>query len=127
MKNIKQIGVWMDHSRAQVMPLIGITISTTQIDSDFEHDKRTSSHNGSENLMNNKEQRDQAAYYHKISKVLEGYDEILLFGPTEAKNELGNILKKDPRFSGSKIEIKSSDKLSENEMQLFTKKNFKHM
>lgn len=125
MKNTKQIGVWMDHNRAQIMPLTGITISTSQIESNFEHDKKTSSHNGSENLMNNKEQKDQAAYYHKISKALEGYDEILLFGPTEAKNELGNIMKKDHRFSESKIEIKTSDKLSENEMSHFTKKHFK--
>ena len=74
--------------------------------------------------MHNKEQHEQAGYYNKISKVLEGYNEILIFGPTDAKNELGNIIKKDHRFAESKIEIKSSDKLSENEMQLFTKKHF---
>jgi hypothetical protein len=124
MKNNKQIGVWMDHSRAQVMPLTGNTISTIQIDSSFDHEKKITALTKSEHIMHNKENHEQAGYYDKISKALEGYHEILLFGPTDAKNELGNIIKNDQRFAESLIDIKSSDKLSENEMQLFTKKHF---
>src|SRR6478609_5665718 len=114
MKTNKQIGVYLDHSDALISTISksGIT-TTTRIVSEFNHQVKEFTLSKNENLMHNKEQHEQAGYYHKIIKELIGYNEILLFGPTDAKNELANLMEKDQHFSTSKIETKSSDKLND--------------
>jgi len=44
---------------------------------------------------------------------LKDYEEVLLFGPTNAKNELFNLLKDDRHFEKIKIEVKSGDKMTD--------------
>ncbi len=124
MKTKKQSGVWMDHSNAHIMSLNGHQITSTRIESGFTHKDKEFALSKNENLMHNKERQEQSSYYQLISKALLENDEILLFGPTEAKNELANLLKADQHFSKSKITIKSSDKLSENEQHAFVKKHY---
>jgi hypothetical protein len=65
-------------------------------------------------------------YYKKLATVLENYDEILLFGPTTAKEELFNILFADKAFKGIRITIENSDKMTANQMMAFTKKYFEN-
>jgi hypothetical protein len=48
----------------------------------------------------------------------------LLFGPTDAKVELLNILKADLSFSKIKIETMQSDKMTENQEHAFVKDYF---
>jgi hypothetical protein len=49
----------------------------------------------------------------------------VLFGPTDAKNELLNQIKTDHLFEGIKIEVKNSDKMTEDQMQTFVRDYFK--
>ncbi|MBC8157073.1 hypothetical protein H7X64_02785 [Armatimonadetes bacterium] len=49
-----------------------------------------------------------------------------LFGPTDAKLELCNLLKGDLAFSKVKIETKSSERMSENQELAFVKAHFNH-
>jgi len=56
---------------------------------------------------------------------MKDYDEVLLFGPTNAKNELVNILKVDHHFDEIKIEVKPADKMTENQQLAFVKEHFK--
>lgn len=65
-------------------------------------------------------------YYKALKKVLEQYDEILLFGPTKAKEEFFNILFEDKAFTGKKITTEGADKMTENQMLAFTKKYFEN-
>lgn len=46
---------------------------------------------------------------------------VVLFGPTDAKVALYNILKADHRFAKIKIEIKPADKMTENQQDTFVK------
>jgi stalled ribosome rescue protein Dom34 len=42
--------------------------------------------------MHQKEQHEQSDYYKKIGEAIKNYQEVLLFGPTNAKTELLNLL-----------------------------------
>lgn len=74
--------------------------------------------------MHNKEQQKQGEYYKKIGEAIKSYDEIILFGPTDAKLELYNLIKEDQQFSKIKIEVQQADKMTENQEQAFVRDYF---
>jgi hypothetical protein len=75
-------------------------------------------------LMHNKEQQMHEAYYSEIADEILKYDHVLLFGPTNAKTELYNYLNKDLHFKDLTIDVKSSDKMSQNEKFAFVRNHF---
>ena len=77
--------------------------------------------------MHNKEQMDQASYYKKISDIIRSYPEVILFGPTDAKLELLNLLKADHLFENIKIEVLNSDKMTAKQMHDFVREHFKKL
>lgn len=120
----KQAGIWMDHSTAHIMEYDSESIETNVIDSAFTHEAKAESLSKSENVMHNKEQHERAEFYKQIGEVIRNYNEVLLFGPTSAKSELYNLLKKDHRFEQINIEVKQADKMSEHQLQAFVKQHF---
>ena len=122
----KKIGVWMDHAQAHLIQFPeGLTDSQT-ITSKFTHEVKEQSIKGSEKLMHNKETHEQSEYYKSIAGLIRGYDDILLFGPTEAKNELFNLLREDHLFSKVKIIVHTSDKMNDQQQKAFVKDYFQH-
>jgi len=77
-----------------------------------------------ESLKHNKKQKQLSEYFGTLTNVIKDYKEVLLFGPTDAKNELFNSLKADRLFSDIKIEVKNADNLTENQMHAFVKEYF---
>jgi stalled ribosome rescue protein Dom34 len=75
--------------------------------------------------MHIKEQHLHSSYYKKLSDAIKNYQEVVLFGPTEAKEELLNLLKNDHLFENIKISIKNTDKMTEYQMHTFVKEYFK--
>lgn len=71
------------------------------------------------------EQYLQLSYYKKLGDIIKKYQEVVLFGPTDAKNELLNLLKTDHLFEDIKIELINSDKMVESQMQTFVREYFK--
>ena len=119
----KNLGIWMDHSSANLMEFT-TDITTKIIASDFTHEVKETSLGKSENLMHNKEQHHQSEYYKKLAVVMRNYEEVLLFGPTTAKNELANLLKDDHHFVKIKVVVKHADKMTENQQHAFVRKHF---
>ena len=120
----KRVGIWMDHSSANVMEFTSEPIETTTVDSSFTHEQKEQSLRQSEKGMHNKEQHEEAAYYKNLGEVIKGYDEVILFGPTDAKVELFNLLRKDHHFENIKIDIIQTDKMTENQQHVFVKNHF---
>ena len=115
----------MDHSSAHLIEFTTDPIETTIIVSRFTHqDKEHSLLIKGESLMHQKEQHRQSEYYNKLGENIKNYKEVLLFGPTDAKTELFNVLRTDHRFANIKIEIKQSDKMTENQQHAFVKEYF---
>ena len=124
MTKAKNLGIWMDHSNAHLMEFTSGTMATDLIASKFTHEEKGQSLEKSENLMHNKEQHEQSDYYKKLGEVIKNYEEVVLFGPTNAKMELFNILKADHLFAKIKIEVQQADKMTENQQHAFVREYF---
>ncbi len=124
MKIIKKLGIWMDHASAHIIEITANGMKETNIFSEFTHEEKLVVLNKGEKAMHNKEQQQQGAFYNKIAALIKNYEAVILFGPTNAKAELLNILKSDQHFAKIKIEIQETDKMTSNERQLFVKKHF---
>ena len=123
MKTTKRLGIWMDHSTANLIEFTDDKTETTEIEAQVgEQDEPLNPRD--ETMIQNKEQNELSDYYKRISEVIKDYDEVLLFGPTHAKDELNNILKDDHHFDEVKIEIKPADNMTENQQQAFVKEHF---
>ena len=125
MTTSKKIGIWMDSESAHFVELTDESIQDAEIESTFTHEAKGISLGKNENIMHNKEQHQQAAYYKQLGEVIKNYDEVLLLGPTHAKAELVNILKEDHHFDKIKIEVRQADKMTENQLHAFVKEKKK--
>ena len=125
MKKTEKLGIWMDHSNAHILTPSIDAIEKKTISSKFTHEEKEHSLSKNENLMHNKEQQQQHEYYKEIADVIKHYNEVIVFGPTDAKSELVNFLKKDHHFDNIKIEVKSADKMTEHQEHAFVKDHFK--
>jgi len=124
MTTAKSLGIWMDHSSAHLMEFTTDPILTKIIESKFTHEAKEQSLGKSENLMHHKEQHQQSEYYKKLGEIIKNYEEVILFGPTNAKVELFNTLKADHLFAKIKIEVKPADKMTENQEHAFVRQHF---
>jgi len=124
MRNIKKLGIWMDHSNAYLMELANEIIVQKVVSELTNHETEFNFYKG-EKLIHKKEQHLQLSYYKKIGDVIKKYQDVVIFGPTDAKNELFNQIKTDHLFEGIKIEVKNSDKMTEDQMQNFVRDYFK--
>ncbi|HAQ21399.1 MAG TPA: hypothetical protein DCR40_19545 [Prolixibacteraceae bacterium] len=123
MKSKKQLGIWMDHSMANLIELTNENIVANTIVAQVgEQDEPLNTHD--ESMIQNKEHNELSAYYKRLGEVIKDYDDVLLFGPTSAKSELLNILKDDHHFDNVKIEVRPSDKMTENQQHAFVKDYF---
>lgn len=123
MKTNKYLGIWMDHSAANVIDL-NVQKNNHTINSAFTYETKEKAFYKSENLMHNKEQQMHETFYKEIAKEILNYDHVLLFGPTNAKTELHNYLKKDLHFKDIKIDIEPADKMTDNQKEAFVKNHF---
>ena len=124
MKKENCIGIWMDHSTANLMEFTIDPIETKTIVSPFSHQAREDGLVKSESLMHNKEQHGQKEFYNHLEEIIRDYTNVLLFGPTDAKTELFNIIRADHRFADIKIDVLNADKMTENQQHAFVKKHF---
>jgi len=120
----KELGIWMDHQNARLMQNTTGIMETYTIVSKFTHLEKVETIERGESLMQKKEQFEEADYYKELGEVIRNYDNVLLFGPTEAKVELFNYLRKDQRFADIKIEVLPTDKMTENQQHAFVKAYF---
>lgn len=122
---LKKAGIWMDNASAHTFEYTDDAKKLETVESEFTAQVREEVLSKGESHMHNKEQNKQSEFYKKISKNILQYDEVLLFGPTNAKSELLNILKEDHRYEKIKIEIKQSEKMTDSQMEAFVRNHFK--
>ena len=123
MKTPKKLGIWMDHSTAHIIELKNNSITSNTIESlSLQGEKQNFGED--ESLKHNTEQDQLSEYFKRLSTVIKGYPEVILFGPTNAKTELFNLLKEDSHFNNIKIDIETTDNLTKNQMDAFVKEHF---
>lgn len=124
MKTEKNLGIWMDHAQAHLIPFSKDGNERKTIESKFTTEVKEDTISKSEHIMHNKEQHQQAEYYKAIAEEIRHYDHVILFGPTNAKAELHNTIKSNHLFSNIKIEVEAADKMNENEQHQFVSNYF---
>lgn len=124
MNSARYLGIWMDYSIAHLMELTNDTIVTNTIESRSKLQKEEQNLSKDESLMHNKEKNQRSAYFKRLSDIIKDYGEVVLFGPTDAKKELLNLLKDNHRFDKMKIEVKTTDIMTENQQLAFVKEYF---
>ena len=124
MNSTKKVGVWMDYSEAHIMEFSEIPTEIKVIKSNFKNKLRLNEKDKSEKHLHSLEKQCKADYFKEIATSLLNYDKVLLFGPTNAKNELFNILSKDTLFSKIKLYLKESGKLTLNQRNKFIFEHF---
>ncbi len=123
MKTNNNLGIWMDHSTAHLIDLNSKNESLSIV-SKFTSETKEEALNRSESIMHNKRQQMHEKFYKKIGSEILKYNHVLLFGPTNAKVELHNHLNKDLHFKNIKIDIESSEKITDNKQVAFVKNHF---
>ncbi|MEI6141441.1 MAG: hypothetical protein WCP85_19375 [Mariniphaga sp.] len=125
MKNTKQMGIWMDHSIAHIIKLRNGKIITLTIDSQPEALEDDQKVYKDESHSLNKEKRRLLAYFKILGDIVFENEEVVLFGPTEAKNELLNHLREDHLFDKIKIDVFPADKMIDSQRSKFVIDHFK--
>jgi len=123
MKITKKLGIWMDHSIAHIIELKNNSITSKTIAVASSQGEKENI-GKDESLRQNTEQDQLSEFFKKLSTVIIDYQEVLLFGPTNAKTELHNLLKEDSHFKSIKIEVETTDNLTENQIQAYVKEHF---
>ena len=123
MKTPKKLGIWMDHSTAHIIEFKNIAIASNTIESlSVQGEKQNFGKD--ESLKHNTEQDQLSEFFKRLSAIIKDYSEVILFGPTNAKTELYNLLKEERHFNNIKIDIETTDNLTENQMHAFVKEHF---
>jgi hypothetical protein len=124
MKSAKQLGIWMDHSTANILELLNGTVISKTLESTPAFPEQIENLRLDESLMHNKEQNQYADFYKKLSYIINDYSEVLLFGPTDAKSELFNVLKNNRQFEKISISVQPADNMTDNQQKAFVKDFF---
>lgn len=124
MKTVKKLGIWMDHSIAYLIEFSANPSEIITIKSKFSHQEKMEALSKSESLMHNKENQQLSIYYRKLAKLIKDFSQVVLFGPSDAKSELFDILIKKEQFENIKIEIKNTDKMTDKQKKSFVEAYF---
>jgi stalled ribosome rescue protein Dom34 len=119
----KEVGLWIDHRKTIIVTVIDGVEVIREIHSNMEKHVRFSSGSRSkdpEGLRGSSAEdvRDRqfgdhlGRYYEGVISLIRGADSILIFGPGEAKNELGNQLKQ-AELGEHIVGIEAVDKMTE--------------
>lgn len=127
MKNLKKLGIYLNHTSANIISLDDIDDDAKAITSAFTTQVKESAIQKSESLMHQKENHQQASFYKLIEKEILNFDVVLLFGPTDAKAELFNLIKKEHKYDKIRIETATTDALDESFQKHFMKDFFKKL
>ena len=126
MKNFKQLGIYMDLTHAFLMELEDNQIISRNIVSGLnEADSTDKQENHFLGFEWTEKQHLQKVYFTEISDIISHYQQVVLFGVTDAKNELYLLLIGNPRFNDIRIELVNTNKLNKTQMHEFVKSYFK--
>ena len=124
-KASKLLGIYMDCSNAYLMELIDKKIVSRNIEFESRNESaEVSTNKYSDSTFNDEKQQLQAAYYLEISEIIRNYNQVLLFGPAQIKNQLFSLLEFDHNFDHIKIKNVNTDKMTENQIHTFLKEYY---
>lgn len=133
----KQTGIWLDSKEANFIELVdGDLVNFRHIESDNHKGKaKGGSPSGglrggtatgvSEKTLENRRRNEEREYYEEILENVKEADEVVIFGPGEAKDHLLSAIKAHPsHFNSDLMAVLTADKMTENEKVAYVKTFF---
>ncbi len=137
-KETKQAALWLDHSQAHLFGYReGESYLIETIESPLERKPRIEGegndttrfganyYSNNEDRKHNKMQNELASFFSELEGKLKDFDEILLFGPTNAKEQLFNRLSENKSYVSKTFSVESVGKLTENQTLAYVRDFFK--
>jgi stalled ribosome rescue protein Dom34 len=120
----KSVGIWMDYASANIIDVQDNSNTPHIILSEFTNEVKHESMQRGEKGTHEKEDSFKKEYFNAIINVIKDFEHVLLFGPTNAKRELHNIVSDLPRYSDIKIDVFTTDDMTDNQKQAYVRKHF---
>lgn len=125
MKTTKRLGIYLDHTSAKIIEFDPDIKDTKTVFYNYNNQDRDETVKRSEKQMENRKQNNEKMYFKELSGYILKFDQVVLFGPTEAKAELFNFLRENNKFDQIKIEILPTEKLTTGQQHAFIREYFK--
>lgn len=126
MKKFKQLGIWMDDANALLMEFYNhMIISKSIVFKPLLNEENNPEQQHDTQMQSKEENKYQLAFFKEISDIVLNYQEVLLFGPTQAKNELLELIKADHNFANIKFDVIDTEVMTENKMHEFVIEYFR--
>ena len=121
-----KVGIWIDHKKAVVVSASADGVTTKTLESEVEAHPRYAGQQdgGGEKKYEERHSQDLDRYYDEITRQLTDADELLIFGPGEAKVELKERLRRSKTHSERTIAIETTDKLTDPQIVAKVKEHF---
>lgn len=106
MNTAHKLGVWIDHQEANLIEYAGKTVQLNSISRD-------------------EQMSDKNFYFLRVASIIQQYDEVVLFGRSDAKAQLFNLLNDYSLLFNTKIDLyPTAVDMTENQKHLFVKEYF---
>lgn len=125
----KNIGLWIDHRVAVIVELTDNGEQISRIKSDTEKQIRFEGGSRKDGLQTTESVRDKKLdtqlgnYFDDIIAHIRGAEEIQIFGPGDAKNELAKHLEKKG-FKERIVDIETMDNMTDNQIAAKVREHF---
>ena len=113
----------MDHTKANLIEYNTIS-EPLVIELNYSHQSKMADLHHSESGMHHKEKQIQEVYFKKIGVEILKYNQVVLFGPTNAKDELHNYLNKTVQFKDVRFNVLDADKMTDNQQKAYIDSHF---
>ena len=124
MTRTTKAGICMDYSFSRIMEFSTLPMVIKTIQSKFTQEEKKLSLAISENFMHTKELLYQTEYFKQLAEIIKKYEEVIIFGQTNAKFELLDVLVTDHLFDKIRIDLIMTDNLSEHQQNIFVRNHF---
>tara|TARA_R110002049_G_scaffold265234_3_gene441362 strand:- start:3473 stop:3880 length:408 start_codon:yes stop_codon:yes gene_type:complete len=131
MKKLARTGIWLDFEKAYIIELHENQENITKIDSNIEHfnvvggSRSKQAHGPQDNVSESKylerNNQQQATYFKSIIEKINPNNELVIFGPAEAKMNLKKAFQNHSNFKQKAIPVETADSITENQMKAWVR------
>ena len=122
----KAMGLWIDHREAIIVALTPEGDKTLRVASEFEQDARVSDtaqiHLG-EDMLDRRRLNHLKQYYDTVAATLREADELLIFGPGQAKEELKRRLTSS-RLADRVVAVETAARMTDRQIVAKVRRHF---
>ena len=124
---MKKVGIWVDHRRALLIKFDDGRESREVLESDIERhagpegSRRTSTPYGPqakdvERRIQSRNRHHLQRFYREILKRVGMTERLLIMGPAAAKQELADVIKKDPSLRAVDVKVEPADRMTDDQV-----------